>query len=46
MSFCLSLAISTAVVEPVEGDFSMLADLHEVAVRIPHVAAPFPAMIV
>jgi hypothetical protein len=35
----------TAVVEPVEGDFSILADLDEVAVGITHVAAPFPAVI-
>jgi hypothetical protein len=41
---CLSLAKLTVVVEPVEGDFSILADLDEVAVRITHVAAPFPAV--
>ena len=45
-SSCLSLAKLTAVVEPVEGDFSILADLDEVAVGITHVAAPFPAVIV
>ena len=28
-------------VEPVEGDFGILADLNEVAVGITHVAAPF-----
>jgi len=38
------LAKLTAVVEPVEGDFSVLADLDEVAAT--HVAAPFPAVIV
>src|SRR5580704_7436261 len=42
----LSLAKLAAVVEPVEGDFSVLADLDEVAVGITHVAAPFPAVIV
>jgi hypothetical protein len=36
----------TAVVEPVEGDFGILADLDEVAVGITHVATPFPAVIV
>ncbi len=45
-SSCLSLPKLTAVVEPVEGDFSILADLDEVAVGISHVAAPFPAAIV
>jgi hypothetical protein len=45
-SCCLSLAKLTAVVESVEGDFSVLADLDEVAVGITHVAAPFPAVIV
>ena len=45
-SSCLSLAKLTAVVEPVEGDLSILADLDEVAVGITHVAAPFPAVIV
>src|SRR5271169_2063221 len=45
-SSCLPLAKLTAVVEPVEGDFSILADLDEVAVGITHVAAPFPAVIV
>jgi hypothetical protein len=35
----------TAVIEPVERDFSILADLDEVAVGISHVAAPFPALI-
>jgi hypothetical protein len=45
-SSCLSLAKLTAVVEPVEGDFGILADLDEVAVGITHVAAPFPAVIV
>jgi hypothetical protein len=42
----LSLAKLTAVVEPVEGDFSILADLDEVAVGFTHIAAPFPAVIV
>jgi len=45
-SSCLSLVKLTVVVEPVEGDFSILADLDEVAVGITHVAAPFPAVIV
>jgi hypothetical protein len=45
-SCCLSLAKLTAVVESVEGDFSVSADLDEVAVGITHVAAPFPAVIV
>jgi hypothetical protein len=45
-SCCLSLAKLTAVVGSVEGDFSVLADLDEVAVGITHVAAPFPAVIV
>jgi len=45
-SCCLSLAKLSAVVEPVEGDFSILADLDDVAVGITHVAAPFPAVIV
>ena len=36
----------TAAVEPVEGDFSVLADLDEVAVGITNVAARFPAVIV
>jgi len=44
-SCCLSLAELTAVVEPVEGDFSILAHLDEVAVGVTHVAAPFPAVI-
>ena len=39
------LAKLTVVVEPVEGDFSILADLDEVAVGVTHVAAPFPAVI-
>jgi hypothetical protein len=43
---CLSLAKLAAVVEVVEGDFSKLADLDEVAVGITHIAAPFPAVIV
>ena len=34
------------VLEPVEGQLSLLADLDEVAVWITHVAAPFPAAIV
>jgi hypothetical protein len=34
------------VVEPVEGDFSILADLDEVAVGITHVAAPLPTVII
>jgi hypothetical protein len=46
MSSCLSLAKLTGVVEPIEGDFSILADLDELVVRITHVAAPFPAVIV
>jgi hypothetical protein len=41
----LSLAKLTAIVEPVERDFSILADLDEVAVGITHVASPFPAVI-
>jgi len=41
-----SLAKLTVFVEPVEGDFSILADLDEVAVGITHLAAPFPAVIV
>ena len=45
-SSCLSLPKLTAVVGSVEGDFSVLADLDEVAVGITHVAAPFPAVIV
>jgi hypothetical protein len=45
-SCCLSLAELTAVLEPVEGYFSTLADRDEVAVGITHVAAPFPAVIV
>src|SRR5208282_348453 len=40
------LAKLTAVIETVEGDFSILAHLDEVAVGITHVAAPFPAVIV
>lgn len=32
------------VVEPVEGELSILADLDEVAIGITHVAAPFPAV--
>jgi hypothetical protein len=43
---CLSLLKLTVVIEPVEGDFSILADLDEVAVGITHVAAPFPAVII
>ena len=38
--------LSGVVCEPVEGQLSILADLDEVAVRITHVAAPFPAVIV
>src|SRR5580692_468703 len=34
------------VLEPVESHLRILADLDEVAVRITHVAAPFPAAIV
>ena len=45
-SCCLSLAKLTAVVEPVEGDSSIFADLGGVTVGITHVAAPFPAVIV
>jgi hypothetical protein len=41
----LSLAKLPAV-EPVEGDFGILADLDKVAVGITHVAAPFPPVIV
>jgi hypothetical protein len=41
-----SLAKLAVVVEPVDGDLSVLADLDEVAVGITHVAAPFPAVIV
>ena len=36
----------TVVVEPVEGDLSILADLDEITVRVAHVATPFPAVIV
>jgi hypothetical protein len=36
----------TVVVEPVEGDLSILADLDEITVGITHVAAPFPAVVV
>src|ERR1700678_1806259 len=39
-------AKSTVVLEPVERDLSILADFDEVPVRITHVAAPFPAMII
>jgi len=46
MFSCLSLAKLATVVEPVEGNFSVLADLDEIAVGITHVAAPFPAVIV
>ena len=42
----IALAKLTAVVEPVEGDFSTLAHLDEAAVGVTHVAAPFPAVIV
>jgi hypothetical protein len=42
----LSLAELTVVLEPVEGDFGILANLDEIAVRIAHVAAPLPAVIV
>jgi hypothetical protein len=45
-SSCLSPAKLTVVVEPVEGELSVLADLDEVAVGITHVAAPFPTVIV
>jgi hypothetical protein len=41
-----SLAKFTVMVEPVESELSILADLNEVAVGIAHVAAPFPAVIV
>ena len=34
------------VLEPVEGDLSILADLNQIPVGIPHVAPPFPAMII
>jgi hypothetical protein len=44
--FCASLAQFTVMVEPVESELSILADLNEVAVGIAHVAAPFPAVIV
>jgi hypothetical protein len=40
----LSLAKLTVVIEPLEGDFGILANLDEVAVGITHVAAPFPAV--
>ena len=43
---CLSRPKLTAFVEPVEGGFSILADLDEVAVGVTHAAAPFPAAIV
>jgi hypothetical protein len=42
----LSLAKLSVLVEPVEGNFCILADLDEVAVWIMHVAAPFPSVIV
>src|ERR1700683_422708 len=45
-SSCLSLAKLTVDVEPVDGDFGILAALDDVAVGITHVAAPFPAVIV
>jgi hypothetical protein len=45
-SCCLSLAKLTAVVESVDGDFSISADPDEIAVGITHVAAPFSAVIV
>src|SRR5208282_5948948 len=45
-SSCLSPAKLTAVLEPVEGDLSLLADLDEVAVGVTQVATPFPAVIV
>jgi hypothetical protein len=38
--------LTGVVFETVEGHLSLLADLDEVAVRITHVAAPFPAVIV
>ena len=37
---------SCVILEPMEGDFGVLADLDEIAVGIAHVAAPFPAVIV
>ena len=40
------LAKFTVIVEPVESELSILAELNEVAVGIAHVAAPFPAVIV
>jgi hypothetical protein len=43
---CSSLAKFTVMVEPVESELTILADLNEVAVGIAHVAAPFPAVIV
>jgi hypothetical protein len=45
-SSCLSFPKLSAVAEPVEGDFSVLADFDEVAVGVSHVATPFPAVIV
>ena len=41
-----SSKLTAVVVEPVEGDFNILADLDEIAVGITHVAAPFPTAIV
>ena len=43
--FLLFLSSLAVAPEPVEGAFSVLADLDEVAVGIAHVAAPFPAVI-
>src|SRR5258708_11795091 len=40
-SSCLALPKLTEVVEPLEGDFSILADIDEVDVGISHVAEPF-----
>ncbi len=38
--------VSCVILQPIESDFGVLADLDEVAVGIAHVAAPFPAVIV
>ena len=38
----MSTATLTVVVEPVDGELSVLTDLNDVAVGITHVAAPFP----
>jgi hypothetical protein len=40
----LLFAESTVVVKPVDGKLSVLADFDDVAIGIPHIAAPFPAV--